>query len=889
MYTDPTQANENIKNLLEGAFDNENDKSRTRLRKRARKALNEGNEKAAQGLSAKLAALDVRDKEEENADAQPKEEEEEEDDGTVEGLKVKLLPHQVEGVAWMIDKEVGVRKKKGQSPKGGILADDMGLGKTVQSISLMLTNARPGPDAKPEHPKQVLPSKEVGKGTLVVAPLALIKQWEDEIKTKVAKSHALKVLVHHGSSRTKSSVELKKYDVVITTYQTLTSEHAGSNMERPDGSRIGVFGVHWYRIILDEAHSIKNRNAKATQAACALNSWYRWCLTGTPMQNNLDELQSLIKFLRVKPYCELPKWKDAITTPMKNGRGGLAMKRLQYFLLAIMKRRTKDILKKEGALNFGGKPTVEGEAGSKKKAEGMQIVKREVETVECDFDEDEKMFYSRLQARADDRLKEISKNGNKDYIGALVLLLRLRQACNHPHLIEMAMNKDKDAMTTGTGSNGGTGSQTPRKQSRVEDGEMDALTALMGGVSVQAKNCDVCQAELSHTEAKNGAVRCSECEAFLAAMKNGGKKSKAKEEKKKKKKAETRPRNRRVVLDGSDDEDDEGEGEWIGRGPEQHLDLGKAGGTDDEDAEGGGESLGSIDSTRSADDDEDEGDSPPRAHGRRAVVKSESDQNEAEESEESDQDSGSDSDVPIVSGLKPSGKGNHKPSTKIRRILRILHAEGPKHKTIVFSQFTSMLDLIEPHLEHSNLRYVRYDGSMRPDEREASLKSLRQDPKYRIMLCSLKCGSLGLNLTAASRVILVEPFWNPFVEEQAIDRIHRLNQTIDVKVYRLTVRSTVEERILELQERKRELAKAALEGGKAVGKLSMQDMISLFRHDAVDQGHHEDDRKMWEKFGHDRRLLDGTDAGFEQSGDLMRRVKPGKKLYKEHDVYGRRW
>jgi SNF2 family DNA or RNA helicase len=515
-------------------------------------------------------------------------------------------------------------------------------------------------------------------------------------------------------------------------------------MDRPDGARIGCFGVHWYRLILDEAHSIKNRNAKSTLAACALNSWYRWCLTGTPLQNNLDELQSLIKFLRIKPYCELPRWKEAITQPMKNGRGTLAMRRLQVFLIAIMKRRTKDILKKEGALNFGGKPSI---------TEGMKIVKREVVTVECDFDEDEKAFYSRLQARADARLQQISESGNKDYIGALVLLLRLRQACNHPHLVEMAMNKDKDAMTTGTGNNGGSGSQTPRNQ--TGDGDMDALTALMGGVSVKAKQCDVCQADLTKQDMDAGAVRCGECEADLKALRNG-KDLKVKREKK----VEARKRNRRVVMDDSDEGNDEGEGEWIAKGPEQHLDLGKAGGTDDEDAEGGGETLGSIDSQRSASDDEDEEDSPPRAQLRKPVARNESDDEESDEATDEDEkgsDSDSDVPVPIVRGLQRSSKGSKKPSTKIRRVLRILHAEGPKHKTIVFSQFTTMLDLIEPHLKSSNLRFARYDGSMRPDEREASLHSLRHDPKCRILLCSLKCGSLGLNLTAASRVVIIEP------------------------------------------------------------------------------------------------------------------------------------
>lgn len=191
---------------------------------------------------------------------------------------------------------------------------------------------------------------------------------------------------------------------------------------------------------------------------------------------------------------------------------------------------------------------------------------------------------------------------------------------------------------------------------------------------------------------------------------------------------------------------------------------------------------------------------------------------------------------------------------------------------------------------------------MRPDAREESLRQLRTEPKCRILLCSLKCGSLGLNLTAASRVIIVEPFWNPFVEEQAIDRVHRLNQTVDVKVYRLTVRHTVESQILELQERKRDLAKAAIEGSTktALGKLTMEDLLGLFRHDAEldDQLHGVEDREMWEKFGSDHRLLDGPSAGFDQVEGLvgrheeMRRQKPGKvgvRIGKEHDVYGRRW
>lgn len=276
LYVDAGKATENIKALLEGVFEDEDDKPRTRGRKKKADA-------AVAGLTDKLQGLEV--KAGENKEVQQEDDEDDEDDdGTVEGLKVKLLPHQVDGVAWMRDKETGVKKKNGVLPKGGILADDMGLGKTIQSIALLLTNPRPAYSSSTSVTDKKALSANVGKGTLVVAPLALIKQWEAEIKNRVLDSHSLRVRVHHGPQRTKRFEDLKKYHVIITTYQILVSEHSSSS-EREDGPQAGCFGVHWYRVILDEAHTIKNRNAKAAQACYALRAEYRWCLTGTPMQN----------------------------------------------------------------------------------------------------------------------------------------------------------------------------------------------------------------------------------------------------------------------------------------------------------------------------------------------------------------------------------------------------------------------------------------------------------------------------------------------------------------------------------------------------------------------------------------------------------------------------
>jgi SNF2 family DNA or RNA helicase len=744
-YVDSSKANEDIKALLEGAFDDDDDKPRLPRTRRPKKKQEEV-PNAMKSLAEKLQSLDVKNEEPEVEE----EEEEDQEDGFLEGLAVKLLPHQVEGVAWMNDREVSQKKKNGLLPKGGILADDMGLGKTIQSVALMLTNPLPSKEEREKDKKNKIPAN-CSKTTLVVAPLALIKQWEAEIKNRVTSSHRMKVLVHHGPSRTKRFDELKKYDVVITTYQIIASEHANSS-DADDGIKTGCFGVYWYRIILDEAHSIKNRNAKSTKACYALRSHYRWCLTGTPMQNNLDELQSLIQFLKIRPYCDIGPWKEQITGPMKNGRGGLAMRRLQFFLKSCMKRRTKDVLKKEGALNPGGK-IKEGEKGN-----GFRIVDRKVETITAEFSSQERAFYDRLADRAQSRLDEMMGGAKNDYIGALVLLLRLRQACNHPQLIGSNVKKDNDALTTGS-SKPASGTQTPKD-------DMDDIANLLGGLSVESKKCDVCQQNLNQSEIAASAVRCADCEADFSSIqpkkeRKHRKHKKSKKEKSKKKiQSQPKPdRQRKVIMDS----DDEEEGDWVVPEEEREVSqLGKAGGTDDENVEGGGEWLSGEDSA--TEDEEEEHENRARKLKKKVIPLDSDDEEQdsasdsesnAEEETESEDDASS-----VESDIVPDRPDMAK-STKIRYLMDILKKDTPEHKVIVFSQFTSMLDLVEPFLRSGGYNFTRYDGSMRNDHREASLEKLRNDKKTRVLLCSLKCGSLGLNLTAASRVVILEPFWNP--------------------------------------------------------------------------------------------------------------------------------
>jgi SNF2 family DNA or RNA helicase len=140
------------------------------------------------------------------------------------------------------------------------------------------------------------------------------------------------------------------------------------------------------------------------------------------------------------------------------------------------------------------------------------------------------------------------------------------------------------------------------------------------------------------------------------------------------------------------------------------------------------------------------------------------------------------------------------------------------------------LDLLEVPINRRGWKYVRFDGSMNIADRNASVAAFTDDPDVRIMLVSLKAGNAGLNLVAASHVILFDPFWNPYVEDQAIDRAHRIGQKKEVFVHRLLIEGTVEDRIVELQNKKRELISGALDEGGTfnVSRLDTRELAYLF-------------------------------------------------------------
>ncbi|KAG0264464.1 hypothetical protein DFQ27_001201 [Actinomortierella ambigua] len=672
--------------------------------------------------------------------------------GTPEDMarNMVLLEHQKIGLTWLQKMEDG-------NNKGGILADDMGLGKTVQSIALIVSRRGQPPatlqvwDDKMVYHAPPPPSALIkSKATLIVAPTALVYQWENEIISKTTPG-LLKVHVHYLGLKKRISdlQELARCDVIITSYGSLSGEMGffditGRRANKPIGD---LFKLHFHRIILDEAHTIKNKATKAAIACTALQATYRWCLTGTPFQNKISELFSLIQFLRIRPYDEYVKFAHDIVNPIQRlktdhaseAQRVSAMHRLQALMKAICLRRSKKD-------QVDGKPI-------------LSLPPRIVTMTNVTFSPDEAAFYNALESRTVDRFNSYVKAGTvmKNYTNVLVLLLRLRQACCHPHLI-------KDFLKAEEAEAGRGGDSKARLEKLLDKLSETIINRLLRDVDLDAPECPICMDVGEHTVLLN---KCGHiyCKACIAAH-----------------------------LERHEPED---------RKCPECRGLTKL-----EDTIPVKEF---VDRYRPAPPPPPEAD--PKGKGK-AVA----------------QDEGADSSLPEI----PEVPDDWMSSAKVDKMVEIVEQViAKREKVIVFSQFTTLLSLIERPLADRNIRYMRYDGTISADTRNRLIQDfMNPDKNYSVILISLKCGSLGLNLVAANHVIMMDPWWNPAIENQAIDRAHRIGQTRDVHVYRLAVPNSVEDRIYRLQEDKQALIDGALGESDTIPKLArlnLQDLIYLFR------------------------------------------------------------
>ncbi|KAI6095896.1 P-loop containing nucleoside triphosphate hydrolase protein, partial [Pisolithus croceorrhizus] len=165
----------------------------------------------------------------------------------------------------------------------------------------------------------------------------------------------------------------------------------------------------------------------------------------------------------------------------------------------------------------------------------------------------------------------------------------------------------------------------------------------------------------------------------------------------------------------------------------------------------------------------------------------------------------------------------------VELLLKINADSAGQGKTIIFSHFTSMLDLVQQFLSAKGFILACYDGSMSISECEQNLEYIRNDMEVKCILVFVKAGGTGLNLTACNNVILLEPWWNPAVEEQAVDHMHWIGQLLPVNIYKLVVQDSMEEHMLELQEKKQKLVDATLSSTMLDTTLDIEDVRCLFQ------------------------------------------------------------
>jgi len=696
-----------------------------------------------------------------------------------EALQVSLRSYQKQALGWMVDRE---RPPNDSSPKplphpweeymtntgkkyyfnketsqttweypgevneqklnvrGGILADEMGMGKTIEVLSLIMTNRHDANayTAQPKQPSQTQardlntiiiddnnfendPNFVPCKSTLIVCPLSVLNQWHHEIRRHTPSNH-FSIYVYHGATRNRAPDFLASHDIVLTTYSTLAGEippDSNKSLKRvPKQDAPALLEVPWFRVVLDEAHTIKDRNTRTAKAAFALKAERRWCVTGTPIQNKLDDLFSLFHFLRVDPYGEHSWWSRVIMRPIRN-RDERGFTRLQAILETILLRRTKD-----------------------QKIDNTPIVSlppRIVNVCPVPFSEAEENFYQALWNSSKTKFNSYIQSGKvlENYAHILELLLRLRQACDHPSLV--TRNQDNNSQTPNLKMIANMLQTTSHLFPQIKE-------VVANGIDYADEECSICLEAIEDAVVTPcGHLFCKGC------------------------------------ID-------------------QHINASA----------------------------QDQAAACPMCHRQNLTANT-----LLSVPKKSDKTSEEGSSSPThPSSPKKTNDNNEdwKSSSKIDCLMQELHSLQDDVKSIVFSQWTSMLDMVETPLRKAGIKFVRLDGGMAGYQREKAVSSFREDPSVKVFLISMKAGGLGLNLVEASRVFMLDCWWNPATEEQSIDRVHRLGQTKPVHVTRFIIKGSIEERILELQERKKLLAQGALGlNSKEIRQIRIDELRLLFR------------------------------------------------------------
>ncbi|RDW67638.1 p-loop containing nucleoside triphosphate hydrolase-7 [Coleophoma cylindrospora] len=603
----------------------------------------------------------------------------------------ELKPFQLEGLSWM-------KAMEETEWGGGLLGDEMGMGKTIQAVSLIMSD---------------WPAK---MPSLVLIPPVALMQWQQEIADYT--DGTLKTFVFHGQNsktKTMTKADLMKYNVILMSYNSLESMYRKQEkgFKRKDGlykEKSVIHQIQFHRVILDEAHNIKQRTTGCAKACFALKADHKWCLSGTPLQNRIGEFFSLIRFLDIRPFacyfckqcpCSTLNWdmnadnrcttcghsgmqhvsvfNQELLNPIQKfgnkGAGKEAFRKLRLLTDRFMLRRVK-----------------------RDHSAAMELPAKEIYVDRQFFGEEENDFAGSIMNNGTRKFETYVAQGVllNNYANIFGLIMQMRQVADHPDLI---------------------------LKKNTEGGQNILVCCI----------CDETAEEAIRSACKH--EFCREC------AKN--------------------------YLNSSESPDC----------PQCHIPL-------------------SID-LEQPDIEQDE-----------QLVKKSS----------------------IINRIKME---NWTSSSKIEALVHDLHELRSKNsstKSIIFSQFTTMLQLVEWRLRRAGITTVLLDGSMTPAQRQSSINHFMTNVNVECFLVSLKAGGVALNLTEASRVFIVDPWWNPAAEWQSADRCHRIGQARPCSITRLCIEDSVESRMVLLQEKKANMINSTINADEsAMESLTPEDMQFLFR------------------------------------------------------------
>ncbi|KGO68089.1 Helicase, C-terminal [Penicillium italicum] len=752
----------------------------------------------------------------------------------VRGLKASLMVNQCK------------RETSSSKPNGGLLCDVMGFGKTLSALACIVNRKLP---SEPEGP------------TLIVAPRNLIDTWMSQIRIHCELGVAGSVIAHCSGARvvTDNLVhDLKQRGIVLTTYTEISSSYP--DLKLPPGLKTdaaieewwnreydetaGVFHqIHWHRIILDEAHIIRNRMTRTSIAVRSLSGNFKWALTGTPLHNSVDELYALFAFIGVPnshPY-------DVFMHNFCDGTD-LAKQRLINTLRAVIHRKTHES-------RHMGRPLIE-------------LKKFSLKEVKVDFYPVEKQIYTAIAEKFAEKVNATDKKKQRKCI--LTMILKLQMFASHPltaeDYLKRVCNFDnslvtklkgwvKDETSPGSPSPSSkiakcclagkyqTGMPSAPLRSQTESENLrprppgncaklvskfedkikklfkegayyesdhrtwfcpgcDGLPARAIITDCQHLYCEDCFDALADEEGGNDGVArlCRKCKTPIKKAAFYGiyddfdtppledAESSSGPDGKKKRPAtpetsterESQPRKRRKGRDSG-----HAFSEWL-------LADGNLIPVDDESE------YESQDGTE--DENPDEGDVP------------------CEEEVDKEQD------WIAEFGRSMPGAKFDAITTQVKKWFD----EDDTAKIVIFTQYVNSTRILKYMCEENDWRFSQITGRMANRSREIHLNSFQNDDETKIMIASIKTGGLGLDFSVANKCILVDLWWNEAVQDQAFYRLWRLGQQREVECIVLMVKWSIDDWMEKTQKRKAKEISEVMSQNVLMDRSTLKELLEMF-------------------------------------------------------------